>query len=92
MTQGVTEWLQQSRLIVVEVDRDHGRLRVKSDADVCADLPCQEKTVVVADDQAGYDLAALHPGDIIKVIPPTGAPETIVVLRRVWEELASPEL
>jgi hypothetical protein len=92
MTQSVTEWLQRSRLVVVAVDKDSGRLRVRGDADTCTDLSCPEATVVVADDHAGHDLAALHPGDIIKVTPSTDNPETIVVLRRVWEELASPEL
>jgi hypothetical protein len=92
MTHSVTEWLQSSRLVVVAVDRDTGRLRVKADGDACTDLGCPEGTVVVADDRAGYDLAALYPGDIIKVMPSIANPETIVVLRRVWEELASPEL
>jgi hypothetical protein len=92
MTRGVTEWLQQSRLIVVAVDTERRRLRVKSDAEVCADLSCHEDTVVIADNRGGHDLAALNPGDIIKVSPSTENPDAIVVLRRVWEELASPEL
>jgi hypothetical protein len=92
MTHGVTEWLQQSRLVVVAVDPDHGRVRVKTDAETCADLSCGEGVLVVADDQAGHDLATLNPGDVIKVTPSTAQPETIVVVRRVWEELASPEL
>jgi hypothetical protein len=92
MTHSVTEWLQQSRLIVVAVDNERRRLRVKNDGDMCSDLSCHEGTVVIADDRGEHDLATLNPGDVIKVSPSTDNPEAIVVLRRVWEELASPEL
>ena len=91
MAQSVTEWLQQSRLMVVEVDQARGRLRVKGDTG-CTDLSCQEGAVVVTDEGTGHDLRALNPGDIVKLEGPPGRPERIVVVRRVWEELASPEL
>jgi hypothetical protein len=86
----LTERLQQSRLLVVAVDRDQGRVRVKGDA--CADLSCREDTVVVTDEGATAGLDALNPGDIVKVESAAGRPQRIVVVRRVWEELASPEL
>ena len=92
MTQSLTEWLRDSRLMVVEVDRGKGRLRVKSDADVCSDISCSEGTVVVADDEAHATLDTLNPGDIVRVESTPGQPQRIVVLRRVWEELTSPEL
>jgi hypothetical protein len=90
MTQSLTDWLQQSRLIVVGVDAEHRRVRVKNDAEACTDLSC-EQTLVVCDEGTGPDLAALNPGDIIKVEHTAGRPERIVVVRRVWEELTSPE-
>jgi len=91
MTQSLTDWLQQSRLIVVSVDPSRGRVRVKSAADACTDLSCSESTIVVSDEGAG-GLDALNAGDIVKL--DGGAadrPERIVVVRRVWEELTSPE-
>ena len=92
MTQSLTEWLRDSRVMVVEVDRGKGRLRVKGDADACSDISCSEGTVVVADDEAHATLDTLNPGDIVRVESTPGQPQRIVVLRRVWEELTSPEL
>lgn len=92
MTHSLTEWLRDSRVMVVEVDKDKGRLRVKGDADVCSDISCSVGTVVVTDDEAHATLDALNPGDIVRVESTPGQPQRIVVLRRVWEELTSPEL
>ena len=92
MTQSLTEWLQESRFIVVAVDHASGRVRVRTSSDACSDLSCQAGTLVVADDHTGTDLGALNPGDVIKVESAGGRPEKIVVVRRVWEELASPEI
>lgn len=92
MAQSLTDWLQQSRLMVVEVDKAAGRLRVKGPAGTCTDLSCRDQILVVTDDGTSGDLGALNPGDIIKLEPAAGRPEKIVVVRRVWEELASPEL
>ena len=92
MAQSLTDWLQRSRLTVVSVDREAGRLRVKGEADACRDLACQQGTLVVTDEGTGADLARLNPGDIIKVEPSPGEPQRIVVVRRVWEEFTSPEM
>jgi hypothetical protein len=92
MTPNLTEWLQQSRLTVVLVDKKEGRLRVRGAGDACSELSCQDRTLVVTDEGATGDLEALNPGDIIKVESVAGRPEKIVVLRRAWEEWASPEL
>lgn len=92
MAQSLTERLQESRLTVVAVDVEHGRLRVRGAADACTDLTCAERTVVVTDDAPTSDLTALNPGDIVKVEPSVGRPSRIIVVRRVWEEIASPEL
>lgn len=89
----LTEWLEQSRLTVVAVDPVRGHVRVKggSDADMCSDLSCSERTVVVADDVTDARLDTLNPGDIVRVEADRGRARKIVVLRRVWEELTSPE-
>jgi hypothetical protein len=92
MTQSLTDWLQQSRLMVVEVNRREGRLRVRGADDACTELTCRDQTLVVSDEGGVGDLSALNPGDIIKIEPATGHPAKIVVLRRAWEEWASPEL
>lgn len=92
MTQSLTDWLQQSRVVVVAVDRAQQRVRVRGEGDTCSDLACADTTLVMTDDgPAG--LEALNAGDIIRVQPPAtpGAAQRIVVVRRVWEELTSPE-
>lgn len=92
MTQSLTDWLQQNRLVVVAVDPSNHRLRLKGAEDACTDVSCSEHTVVVTEEDAAAGLAALNPGDIVKMDGAPGRPERIVVVRRVWEELASPEL
>ncbi len=91
MTQGFTDWLQKSRLTVVDVDATRGRLRVRGEADACSDLACGEQTVVLTEEGAA-GLAALSPGDTVKIEPAVDRPERIVVLRRAWEDTASPEI
>ena len=92
MTQSLTEHIQSSRLVVVEVKRAEGRLRVRGEADMCTELSCSEETLVVTDEDAKAGLDTLHPGDIIKIEPADGRPDRIVVLRRAWDEIASPEV
>ena len=91
MALSLTEWLQQSRLIVVGVDPISRSVRVKSESEACTDLTCGERTLVVSDEGVGRDLAALNAGDIVRIEETAGRPERIVVVRRVWEELTSPE-
>ena len=90
--EGITELLRKSRYMVVTVDKETGRLRVKGDAAACSDLSCHTGIPVVTDDETGADLDCLNPGDIIRVNEVDGHPAEIVVLRRVWEELTSPEV
>jgi hypothetical protein len=47
---------------------------------------------VVSDDETDGSLSSLNPGDIVKVDSSDPGATRIVVLRRVWEEYASPEL
>ena len=86
------ESLRLDRFTVVAIDTASGRVRIKGDADACTDLSCSGETLVASDDGVGTDLAALNPGDIVKLEGPPGHPRRIVVVRRVWEELTSPEL
>ena len=92
MAQSLTDWLQQNRLVVVSVDASAGRVRVKSADDACTDVSCGERTVVVGDEHASGGLGSLNAGDIVRLDGGDAArPERIVVVRRVWEELTSPE-
>jgi C4-type Zn-finger protein len=88
----LTDSIQQDRHIVVAVDPTSRTIRIKGAADACTDLSCSEQTLVVSDD-AGVrtDLAALNAGDIVKLEGPLDRPHRIVVVRRVWDELSSPE-
>ena len=88
----LTDSIQQNRHIVVAVDAARKTVRIKGDADACTDLSCSEQTLVVSDD-AGVcaDLTALNAGDIVRLEGPLGQPRRIVVVRRVWDELSSPE-
>jgi hypothetical protein len=88
----LTDSLQQERHIVVAVDPIQKTIRLKGVAEACTDLSCSDQTLVVSDDAgAGADLAALNAGDIVKVEGALGHPRRIIVVRRVWDELSSPE-
>jgi hypothetical protein len=88
---GFTDALQRERMIVVAVDRASGRVRVRGEAEVCSDVACSDQTLVVTDDGVTPDLEALNPGDIVRVEGGPEAARRIVVVRRVWDELSSPE-
>ncbi|HKO23007.1 MAG TPA: hypothetical protein VJX91_10185 [Candidatus Eisenbacteria bacterium] len=89
MAESLSESLQTGRLTVVEVLREAGRIRVKGPADACMDVACGEAIVEATEGPTG-GLEALHPGDIIRLEPgPTG--QRVLVVRRVWDELTSPE-
>jgi hypothetical protein len=90
MTQNLTEWLQQSRVMIVEVNREQASLRVRGE--ICSDLSCSEGTIVITEDGAEAPLHALNPGDIVRIEEGGPGIARIVVLRRVWEQIASPEL
>jgi len=91
MSQSLTDWLQQSRFVVVAVDPARRTVRIKSEAEMCTDLSCSERTLVVSDEGSAPDLTALNAGDVVKIEEKSGRPERIVVVRRVWEELTTPE-
>jgi hypothetical protein len=88
MTEGFTDSLQKTRLTVVAVDALRGQVRVRGEADACSDVSCGPQAIVLTDDGAA-GLGALNPGDTIRIEP---AGRQIVVLRRAWEDTASPEI
>jgi hypothetical protein len=90
MTQSLTDWLQQSRMVVIAVDPEQRRIRVRAETDGCSDLACADTTVVMTEDGPG-GLEALNAGDVIRIQDMPGAAQRIVVVRRVWDELTSPE-
>lgn len=90
MTQSLTDSLQHSRMVVVSVDLGQRRVRVRGGEDVCSDLACASTTLVVTD-EGPAGLETLNPGDVVRVQPSPDGAARIVVLRRVWEELTSPE-
>jgi hypothetical protein len=91
MAQSLTDSLQQSRYVVIGVDRDQGRVRIKGFTDACTDLSCSPATLVLGDDTGRAGLDALQPGDIVRVDGPPGQAARIHIVRRVWDELTSPE-
>jgi len=89
--ENLTGVIQTDRMTVLEVDKGArhivsvdsvGRVRVAEVSD---------KAVVVTEDKAAADLALLNAGDLIQVEPRDGQIQRIVVLRRAWQEAASPE-
>jgi hypothetical protein len=91
MAESLFEHLQSTRLTVIEVLKEAGRLRVKGEADACIDVACGTEAVVEASEGPTGGLDALNPGDIIRLEPAPGGGQRIRVVRRVWDELTSPE-
>lgn len=92
MTTSLTDRLQHRRMVVVSIDREQGRLRVKGES--CTDLWCHVRTIVVTEDGSQAAIDALFPGDVVRIEEMTEDDlpvMKIVVLRRVWEAIASPE-
>ena len=88
----LTDSIQQDRHIVVAVDPVAKTVRIRGEADACTDLSCSEQTLVVSDDAgSGADLSKLNAGDLVKLEGPSGRPRRRSVVRRVWDELSSPE-
>jgi len=91
MAQNLSESLQSDRLTVVEVLKEAGRIRVKGPSDACTDSSCGAEVAVEATEGPTGGLEALHPGDIVRLEPGPQGGQRILVVRRVWDELTSPE-
>lgn len=90
MSLGLTDSLKHNRLTVVAVDQAAGKIRVRSEAEICSDLSC-EGTLVLSDEGQSKDLATINAGDIITMELKDGRPSQIRVVRRVYDEYSSPE-
>jgi hypothetical protein len=91
MRESLSEQLQKHRLTVVEVLRDAGRIRVRGGGDTCSEISCGSEAIVDANEGPSGGLEALCAGDIVRIESDPGGSPRIVVVRRVWEELTSPE-
>jgi hypothetical protein len=90
MARSLTDSLKHDRYRVVEVDTAAGRLRIKSEADMCSDFACGEAEIVT-DEGRTRDLAEINQGDIIMLDHKDGKATEIRVVRRVFDEYSSPE-
>jgi hypothetical protein len=90
MAMSLTDSLKHNRYSVVSVDKAAGRLRIKSEADICSDFGCGQAEVVT-DEGRTRDLAEINPGDIITLEHSNGQATEIRVVRRVFDEYSSPE-
>jgi hypothetical protein len=90
MAMSFTDSLKHNRFSVVSVDKAAGRLRIKSEADICTDFGCGEAEVVT-DEGRTRDLDEINPGDIITLEHSSGQATEIRVVRRVFVEYSSPE-
>jgi hypothetical protein len=90
MTMSLTDSLKHDRYSVVSVDKVAGRLRIKSEAELCTDVACGEAEIVT-DEGRTRDLDEINPGDIIMLEHKDGKAKEIRVVRRVFDEYSSPE-
>ncbi len=90
MAMSLTESLKHNRYSVVAVDAAAGRLRVRSEAELCTDFACGE-AAVVTDEGRSHALADINPGDIVTLEHKDGRASEIRVVRRVFDEYSSPE-
>ncbi len=90
MAMSLTDSLKHDRFSVVAVDKAGGRLRIRSEAELCTDFACGEAEIVT-DEGRTRDLDEINPGDIIMFEHKDGKAKEIRVVRRVFEEYSSPE-
>ena len=90
MARSLTDSLKHDRYRVVAVDKGAGRLRIKSEADMCSDFACGEAEIVTEEGRT-RDLAEINQGDIIMLDHADGKATEIRVVRRVFDEYSSPE-
>ena len=90
MARSLTDSIKHDRYSVVSVDKVAGRLRIKSEAELCTDFACGEAEIVT-DEGRTRDLDEINPGDIITLEHTDGKAKEIRVVRRVFDEYSSPE-
>lgn len=83
--------LTAGRHTVLTVDPAARRFLSRTDTGRVDVSEVGQGALVVTDDTQGAGLAHVKPGDVIRVEAPNGQVQRIVVLRRGWRELESPE-
>lgn len=88
---GLTSAVQTGRLTVLEVDETAHRLVSLNGTGRVLVTDAGRDTLVVTENGKAASLGLVKPGDVVRVEPTSGSPRRIVVLRRGWQELESPE-
>lgn len=83
--------VQMGRQTVVNVDPAARRFLSLTGTGQVRVSEVSKGTLVVTEETQRAGLALLKPGDVIRVEAPHGQIQKIVVLRRGWQELESPE-
>lgn len=78
-------------LIVLEIDEKDRRLSSLTARGRVLMTEVSNEAVVVTEGRRVADLAALKPGDVIRIEPTNGQIQRIVVLRPAWRQMTSPE-
>jgi len=87
----MTRAVQMGRDTVLTVDPSVGRVLSLTGTGEVRVSEVSKSVTVVTDERQRASLALLRPGDVIRVEAPRGQIQRIVVLRRGWQELESPE-
>ena len=83
--------IQTGRMTVLEVNKEARQIVSLNSVGRVRVAEVSNKAMVVTEDKKAADLALLNAGDLIQVEPRDGQIQRIVVLRRAWQETASPE-
>jgi phosphohistidine swiveling domain-containing protein len=83
--------VQVGRDTVLAVDPSAGRVLSVTGTGQVRVSDVSKSATVVTEETQGANLSLLKAGDVIRVEAPRGQIQRIVVLRRGWQELESPE-
>ena len=86
----VRPWTGPGRLIVLEIDEKDRRLSSLTPRGRVLMTEVGDEAVVVTEGRKVADLAALKPGDVIRIEPASGQIQRIVMLRPAWREMTNP--
>ncbi len=89
--ENLTGVIQTGRMTVLEVNNEARQIVSLNSVGRVRVAEVSNKAMVVTEDKKAADLALLNAGDLIQVEPRDGQIQRIVVLRRAWQETASPE-
>ena len=89
---GLTDALQSERLTVIEVNATHGHLvSVNGNPEHRIVHRAARGVLVLSEAGQTVGLGSVHPGDIIKAHVRDGQTQQIIILRRAWAEIGTPE-